>query len=97
MPAEAGERAGQRLDLLKIGWELELVCAVPCVVGSLTEQPGEMKHLLDRVADTVNELARRAGLEAPFTPVVVEQLLVDYRKSGPQAGPDSFASANDSQ
>lgn len=81
LPAAAGQRAGQRLDLLKIGWELELESPVACVVGSLPEQPGEMKHLLDRVADTVNELARRAGLEAPFTPEVMERLLADYRSA----------------
>jgi len=86
MPATAGVRAGQRLDLLKIGWELELVCDKPCVVGSLPELPEEMKRLLDRIADTVNELARRAGLEAPFTPEVMERLLADYRDSGKASG-----------
>ena len=82
VPTTAEVRAGQRLDLLKIGWELELACDVPCVVGSLPEQPEEMKRLLDRIADTVNELARRSGLEAPFTPEVMERLLKDYRISG---------------
>jgi len=82
MPATADIRAGQRLELLKIGWELELACDEPCVVGSVPEQPEEMKRLLDRIADTVNELARRSGLEAPFTPDVMERLLADYRTSG---------------
>ncbi len=70
--------AGQRLLLLKCGWELELASA-ECRVGTLPEAPEEMKLLLDRVADTVNELARRARLEAPLGPEVIERLLVDYR------------------
>jgi hypothetical protein len=86
MPAEAATRPGQRLDLLKIGWELELASDPPCAVGTLPELAEEMKRLLDRVADTVNELARRAGLEAPFTPEVMERLLSDYRQRA-QPGP----------
>jgi len=86
MPKEAGQSGERRLDLLKIGWELELACDVPCKVGSLPEQAGEMPRLLDRMADTVNELARRAGLEAPFTPDVVDRLLTDYRQRAAQDG-----------
>mgnify|MGYP000131121494 CR=1 FL=1 len=71
--------AGQRLLLLKCGWELELTSADECRVGTLPEAPDEMKLLLDRVADTVNDLARRARLEAPLGPEVIERLLADYR------------------
>ena len=38
-----------------------------------------MKLLLDRVADTVNDFARRARLQAPLGPEVIERLLADYR------------------
>lgn len=79
VPAGEGQPA-RRLDLLKIGWEMELSCEPPAQVGTLAELPDEMRRLLDRVADTVNELARRAGLEAPFTPQVVDRLLADYRQ-----------------
>ena len=81
LPADDALRrpSGQRLLLLKCGWELELASAGECKVGSLSEAPDEMKLLLDRVADTVNEMARRARLEAPLGPEVVERLLADYR------------------
>jgi hypothetical protein len=81
LPADDALRrpAGQRLLLLKCGWELELATEGERQVGSLAESPDEMKLLLDRIAETVNDLARRARLEAPLGPEVVERLLADYR------------------
>ncbi len=77
---DARQRGGQReLALLKVGWELELTTAAPCRVGTLAELEEEVPLLLGRVADTINELARRAKLEAPLGPDLVRQLISDYR------------------
>lgn len=78
--AEFGELAGQELQVLKVGWELELSTAESVAPQAMTEHPEEVPRLLDRIADTVNELARRAGLEAPFGPDVVRGLLSRYRE-----------------
>jgi hypothetical protein len=72
----------RRLQLLKCGWEIELATASACRTDSLEERPEEVPLLLDRVADTVNELARRAALEAPLGPELVADLLTRYR-AGP--------------
>jgi hypothetical protein len=69
----------KRVQLLKCGWELERTTATDQTVGSVAEEPGDVPLLLKRIADTVNDLARRAGLEAPLGPSVVDQLLADYR------------------
>ncbi len=80
-------RAAGTLQLLKIGWELTLRVAVPQPVGTLAEGVGEATRLLERIADAVNDLARRAGLEAPLGPEVVTHLLTTYRlgEVGPSA------------
>lgn len=75
---ELGRQAGS-LQLLKIGWELTLKTAAPQRVGTVPEVVGEAGRLLDRIADTVNDLARRAGLEAPLGPEVITHLLTQYR------------------
>jgi len=72
-------RQGRRLELLKCGWELELSSAEPLRADELGEDAGELPLLLGRIADTVNELARRAGLEAPLGPDVVDELIRSYR------------------
>jgi hypothetical protein len=80
IPADNAMRSrGSRLQLLKCGWELELEVGVPVQVGTLTELDNEVPLLLGRIADTVNELARRARLEAPLGPDVVKGLIADYR------------------
>ncbi len=81
-PADAQARGVETLDLVKCGWELELSTREAIGVATLPEAPGEMPRLLERIADTVNELARRAGLEAPLGPTLVERLLADYRARG---------------
>ncbi|MHC5067392.1 MAG: hypothetical protein ACYTF0_02265 [Planctomycetota bacterium] len=63
------------LQLLKCGWELELETSLPCPTAQLVEASAEAEHLLERIADTVNELARRAGLEVPLGPELVARLL----------------------
>ncbi len=69
----------RRLQLLKCGWELELTSASPCRVAELAEGEEEMPLLLARIADTVNELARRAELEAPLGPDLIADLVQRYR------------------
>lgn len=69
----------RKLQLLKCGWELELTTVTTCRTDSLSEQDVEVPRLLGRIADTVNELARRAGLEAPLGPELVTDLLQRYR------------------
>jgi hypothetical protein len=78
-PLRAEHPGQESLQLLKCGWELELSVEPACQVGTLVEQPAEIARLLDRVADTVNDLARRAGLDAPLGPDVVTTLLHRYR------------------
>ena len=84
-PQPVGESAGaapaERLQLMKCGWEIELTVVTPAVVGSLPELAEEVPLLLGRIADTVNELARRAKLEAPLGPDVVKALLDRYRSA----------------
>jgi hypothetical protein len=72
-------REQKRLQLVKCGWELELKVATACRVGTLEELPEEMPLLLGRVAEMVNDLARRARLEAPMGPELVTTLLHRYR------------------
>jgi hypothetical protein len=69
----------RKLQLLKCGWELELNTVAACRTAALCEQDIEVPRLLERIADTVNELARRAGLEAPLGPELVTDLLQRYR------------------
>ncbi len=77
---EVGLEGAGSLELAKCGWELELVSAAPCRVGSLPELEEELPLLLGRVADTINELARRAQLSAPpVGPERVQALLAEYR------------------
>lgn len=76
-------RQGQReLLVAKCGWELELACDPPCPAAALTELPGELPLLLERIADTLNDLARRAGMPPPMGVEVVTHLLHRYRTSG---------------
>ncbi len=69
----------KRVQLLKCGWELERTTATDQTVGSVAEEPGDVSLLLKRIADTVNDLARRGGLEAPLGPAVVARLIADFR------------------
>ena len=78
---EIGRAAGPIL-LLKIGWEIVVTTAGPQQVGTVSEAPGEAERLLNAIADTVNDLSRRAGLDAPLGPEVVTHLLTSYRLEG---------------
>lgn len=79
-------QAPKRLQLVKCGWEMELSTSMPCLEGTLVEQPTEVPLLLSRIADTINDLARRAGLEAPLGPMVVDDLVANYRKQATSTG-----------
>jgi hypothetical protein len=83
LPADPdlGRAAGPIL-LLKIGWELVVNTTDVVHVGTVAEAPGEAERMLNAIADTVNELSRRAGLDAPLGPEVVTQLLTSYRLEG---------------
>ncbi len=79
--------AGRPLQLLKCGWELELSTPRACQVGTLVELDDEVPRLLGRIADTVNDLAGRAGLEAPLGPDLVADLVGRYRAGGKGVAP----------
>ncbi|TVR47682.1 MAG: hypothetical protein EA402_01055, partial [Planctomycetota bacterium] len=68
-------RRGQVLELLKIGWEIHLESAQALRYQDLPDPPGHLRRALTAVADTVNDLARRAGYEAPLGPDVIDSLL----------------------
>lgn len=75
VPADdpSGRPAG-RLDLVKCGWELELATEEAVPAGQLPPTGREIRFLLGRVAETINELARRAELEAPLGPELLDEL-----------------------
>ena len=68
-------RQGQVIELLKIGWECELRTVEPAAAEDLADPPEHLRHALVAIADTVNDLARRAGYEAPLGTDVVDYLL----------------------
>ena len=72
-------QARGRLQLLKCGWELRLTTPAACTVGTTEELAEEVPLLLARIADTINDLAQRGGLEAPMGPELVADLLQRYR------------------
>lgn len=69
----------RKLQLLKCGWEIEITTPLACRTDAIGERDDEVPLLLSRIADTVNELARRAGLEAPLGPDLIADLLQRYR------------------
>jgi hypothetical protein len=69
----------RKLQLLKCGWEIELTTTTACRTDVLSEGENEVPTLLARIADTINDLARRAGLEAPLGPELIQDLLQQYR------------------
>jgi len=78
---------GGQLELLKCGWELHLETAEPTSAEALEEGAGEVPRLLARVAETVNELAARGGLEAPLGTDVQDRLIAAYRRNHRTANP----------
>lgn len=68
-----------RLEVLKIGWELDLVTDPPCAAEFLVEDPAEVRFALERIAGCVNRLCSEAGHPGALTPELVDQLILDYR------------------
>ena len=66
---------GGMLELLKIGYELELECDHAVSARELPDPPEHLRLALERIADTVNDLARRAGYQAPLGTDVIDDLL----------------------
>lgn len=79
---ELARQGGQELLVAKCGWELELSTAEPCPSEALPELDAEVPLLLDRIAGTINDLARRAGVPPPMGVEVVTHLLHRYRTAG---------------
>lgn len=75
--ALAKQHGTNELLLLKCGWELELRAEPAVAARALADTAEELRLLLSRIADTVNDLARRAGLEAPLGPALVDSLLAE--------------------
>lgn len=70
------------LTVLKIGWEATITTPTALPASDLVEHPAEVRLLLARIGDTVNDLARRAGLEALLGPDVIDGLVDAYLKVG---------------
>ena len=84
VPDHARESVGaETIQVLKIGWELELLTDEPALADQVPQLDGEVEYLLKRIADTVNDLARRAGLEAPMAPALINELLHSEEESSP--------------
>jgi hypothetical protein len=86
VPDDEGVRPqGEELPVLKCGWELELHTPQPQAARDVGEVPGELRFLLGRIADLINELAKRAGLEAPLLPELLDRLAREAAQSGASA------------
>ena len=72
--------------MAKCGWEAQVTTATPVAAQDLVELPEEVPLLLGRIADTINDLARRARLPEPLGTDVVTQLVFRYRTRGVGAG-----------
>lgn len=77
-PDDELQLPARRLELAKCGWELSLETDRPWPSALLPELEGEVRHVLDRIADTINELARRGGLEIPLGSQVVDRIVDHY-------------------
>jgi hypothetical protein len=75
---QLGRLAVQELELLKCGWQLQVLHQPACRPQELPELPEEVPRLLDRIRETVNELGRRAGLAELLKAVAVQRLASDY-------------------
>jgi hypothetical protein len=72
----------ETLQVAKCGWEVELTTSAPAVTATLVELPEELPLLLNRIAATINDLARRARIPEPLGTDIVTQLIYQYRTQG---------------
>lgn len=82
IPAEDGLSAGKArtLRVLRCGWEVELVPAVPCAARDVGDDTAATALAVDRIAAVVNDLAQRAGFTGvPLGPEAVTTLLHRFR------------------
>lgn len=74
----------RRLRVLRCGWELELEPDRPCAGDDLPDDPTGIAAAVERIAETVNLLARRAGFTSdPLGPETVTTLLHRYHAGVP--------------
>ncbi len=69
----------QPVSVLKCGWELELKTPQPVQVGTLSERMSDVRLLVERIANTTADLARRAGVEPPLTAELITSLVSKYQ------------------
>ena len=74
--------ADRHVQLARVGWEGEVKTSAPEKASALVLEPQLSLHLLEQIAETVNELARRAGLEAPLAPALIHDLHQQLCASG---------------
>jgi hypothetical protein len=70
------------LQVLKVGWELDLAVEPPVPAAALGEDPGEARLALDRLAACVNRVCADAGQAAVLTPDLLDEVLMAYRTRG---------------
>jgi hypothetical protein len=75
-----GRTQAMELRLMKVGWQLQVTTAEAIRCDAIGESPGEVPFLLARIAETVNGLAQKAGVDAPMPEGVVARLGEQYRR-----------------
>ncbi len=82
------------LQVLKVGWELDLAADPPVPADLLPESPDEARFALERLAASVNRVCAEAGQPPALEPALVDEILMAYRTRG-SAPPDQDASGRD--
>ncbi|MFM2092622.1 MAG: hypothetical protein RLZZ127_3111 [Planctomycetota bacterium] len=70
------------IQVLKVGWELELAVDPPQPAAALAEDPAEVRHALERIAASVNRLSQEAGQGEVLGPDLRDRILMEYRIRG---------------
>ena len=89
----AGRSQAMELELLKCGWQLQVLVDPPCPAAALPEHAAELPLLLARIWETVADLGRRAGLEDLLPEDLRQRLVADYRARHPATADDDAAHA----
>jgi hypothetical protein len=77
-----GER--RRFDLLKIGWQIVVASDAAVVPRVLLDQRRFLDHMLQKSAETVNQLAQQAGVEAALAPDLLDEIAAAYANQSQQ-------------